>query len=350
MRRIGLCALLVLSACAPASPPPPQQKAEQQGRWRVVHTQPALDQATTLSDVAATGAGEAWAVGEQAYGTDGHQALLLRWDGHAWRRLVKEVPKRARDLVLTKVDAVRSGNVWVVAEDPEAGESGLLHHDGRRWSFIPGEATEVLAVGDRQAWTFGEQRARHFDGRRWTSHRTPVTGHAAAALSPRDIWVAGEAGERPAVMRFDGVAWTRSPLPAVNPPSGSSDARLTAILATGPREVWAAGGWATPEGTFRPLLYRWDGVAWHTVDVSAGKLTGIARGRDGALWLPAMGWNPETDPPETYRLLRYANGRWSSAAPPAPITAVTGVPGGPTLWGVAGDQIVRYSLNGDRPR
>ncbi|GAA3548719.1 hypothetical protein GCM10022419_031290 [Nonomuraea rosea] len=331
----------------------PAGTARPEGRWRVVHRQKGLGHGAEFLDIAATGTAGAWAVGERTFGTDGHEALLVRWDGARWRRLTKELPQAARHVTLTKVDASDPGNVWVVAEDQEGGESGLLHFDGRRWSFTPDSETpsEVIALGGGQAWTFGDGWARHFDGRRWTRHAVPLVTRAAVALSPRDIWAVGEADplpddtyaqSEPAVAHFDGRAWRRLPLPA--PPSpGSSEvfgSGLSAVLAPAPGEAWAVGGYETAEGTFRPLSYRWNGTAWRAVAIDGGRLTGIARDGDGVVWVASRRFVSGSE--DAYGLLAGGGERWSRVTPSAPVTTMTALPGGKPLWAIGRNTITEY--------
>ncbi|MEU7742334.1 hypothetical protein [Nonomuraea sp. NPDC049158] len=345
----------------------------------MVYRQKGLDYGADFLDIAATGEADAWAVGERTFGTDGHEALLVHWDGERWRRLTKELPKQARHVTLTKVDASDPGNVWVIAEDKEGGESGLLHFDGRRWSFIPdpvvtsegdtASPSEVVALGGGQVWALGGGWARHFDGQRWSSQAIPIATYAAVAVSPQDIWAVGEVDPRPddayaqsepAVARFDGRTWRRVPLPAPSLPApsesapsepapsepgsappGSVDSRVSAVLAVAADDVWAVGGYETSDGAFRPLSYRWNGTAWRAVAIEGGQLTGIARDSGGVVWV-ASRRSVSEDAKDTYRLLAEAGGRWSRVTPPAPVTAMTALPGGKPLWAIGRDAITEY--------
>ncbi|HUR08592.1 MAG TPA: hypothetical protein VM347_39060 [Nonomuraea sp.] len=362
---LATLAVLALAGCTAGSPtqPGPGDRTpvatRPQGHWQVVYRQKGLDHGADFLDIAATSEADAWAVGERTFGTDGHEALLVRWDGKRWRRLVKELPKQARYVTLTKVDASDPGNVWVIAEDREGGESGLLHFDGRRWSFVPDPAStsdeesaspsEVIALSGGQVWTFGDGWARHFDGQRWTSQAIPVVTHAAFARSPQDIWAVGEmdpvpgdayAQSEPAVAHFDGRAWQRMPLPALSLPD-SSDARLEAVLAVADDDVRAVGGYETTDGTFRPLSYRWNGTTWRVVALEGGRLTGIARDSDGVVWVACHRFSSEPAD-DSYRLLAEAGGRWSRVTPAAPVTTMTSLHGGRPLWAIGQNVIMEY--------
>ncbi|MEV0230031.1 hypothetical protein [Nonomuraea sp. NPDC050786] len=313
----------------------------------MAYLQRGLANGARFLDVVAEGS-DAWAVGERVE-VDHHDSVLVHWDGRRWRRLVRELPERGRSRTLSKVDASAPGNVWVVAEDSEAGDSGLLRFDGRRWSFIPAEtdvndepepALEVIALGDDQAWTFGERWAKHFDGRNWVRYETPLTTDAASALSPQDIWAVGTTADGPAAAHFDGRSWQRTPLPPVAP-AGTFDAQLTAVLAVAVDEVWAVGSYQTPDSRFGPLLYRWNGTVWRAPALKEGRLTGLARDSGGTLWIAGDAGTP--DPPDdSHYLLTYADGRWSQAKTELPLTALAQASDGRGLWGLAGNKIVEF--------
>ncbi|GAA3234126.1 hypothetical protein GCM10020216_054960 [Nonomuraea helvata] len=323
-----------------------------EGRRRTVYRQKGLANGAALLDIVANGR-DAWAVGERVV-VDYHESVLVHWDGRQWRRLVKELPQRGRALTLSKVDASAPGNVWVVAEDQEGGDSGLLRFDGRRWSFIPDgidesdeteSAQEVIALGDDQAWSFGERWARHFDGRSWVKYETPISTNAASALSPQDIWAVGavtkdSSPSEPAVAHFDGRAWQRTPLPSAVP-ADMFDAQLTAVLTVAVDDVWAVGNYQTADSRYRPLLYRWNGTGWRALALKEGKPTGLARDSGGTVWIAGDVVNP--DPPyDSYYLLTHADGRWSQVKTELPLTALTQASGGRTLWGLAANEIVEF--------
>lgn len=293
--------------------------------WQVVYTEPPhpwldLDHGTRFQDIAATDARHAWAVGENQWGTDGHYSVLVRWDGLVWRRQV--LPKKGAWLDLVKVDAAGPDNVWVVAQDYENGDDGLLRYDGRRWRFLGLRgATEAVAVGADKAWAFTPKHAYLFDGTVKRRFDVPIEVEAADALAEDDIWAVGYEGDgstQPAAVHFDGRAWTRVPVPPV---AGDGTHELTTVLATSPTEVWAAGA----SNTETPLLYRWDGARWAPAALRSAPITSLIR-HDGRIW--AANGN----------LLRQTGGRWLRNTPPRPITALAD--GGGRVWALSGRRIL----------
>jgi len=73
----------------------------------------------SLSDVAATSAADAWAVGfEATIGGGGGPGLILHWNGTAWTRA--PLPATVRNGLFTGVAATSRTNAWAVI-DPEGG-------------------------------------------------------------------------------------------------------------------------------------------------------------------------------------------------------------------------------------
>jgi len=98
----------------------------------------------TLHGVAATSAGNAWAVGESNL-----HALILHWNGTAWKRVPSPSPPGS----LLSVAATSARNAWAVG-------TGILHWNGTAWkqqarneSF--GLLTGVAAASARNAWAVG---------------------------------------------------------------------------------------------------------------------------------------------------------------------------------------------------
>ncbi|MEV7095312.1 hypothetical protein AB0M80_20970 [Amycolatopsis sp. NPDC051045] len=176
----------------------------------------------------------------------------------------------------------------------------VQHWNGTKWSAVPtpplgadvvGRFQAIAAAGGR-VWAVGdawEQRGgRHRSlieqGNGLTWSRVPADDVADAdqtlfgvtAVSATDAWAVGSAAYAdhtdPVAQHWDGVRWTRVPLPA-----GLGDAALSAVAADGPGAVWAVGFAAGDSGLAEPLLLRWDGIAWSRVALPATTDRGLAR-------------------------------------------------------------------------
>lgn len=72
-----------------------------------------------------------------------------------------------------------------------------------------------------------------------------------------DVWAVGDAG---AALHFDGAQWRTVATP--------TDQNLWGVWGAAPDDVWAVGGGTTPpSANTSPVVLRWDGSAWSSVDV-----------------------------------------------------------------------------------
>lgn len=102
-------------------------------RWREAAYP--LRRNSTLSAVDAYGPRGVWAIGRTCRPRVGCHTLALRWDGTSWTHTA--TPNPARDVIMTSVSAVGSGDVWAVGYHGGTGRERtvVLHWDGRRWSL-----------------------------------------------------------------------------------------------------------------------------------------------------------------------------------------------------------------------
>ena len=122
-----------------------------------------------LWGVFVVGPGDSWAVGGDAFDSDG-TGVILHWDGATWT----DMPMPALDrssAALFKVWAAAANDVWAV------GDAGvIIHYDGAAWSQVPSGtgndlislwgtgADDIVAVGGRSIGTVAR-----WDGAAWTS-------------------------------------------------------------------------------------------------------------------------------------------------------------------------------------
>ncbi|GAA2618524.1 hypothetical protein SMC26_05125 [Actinomadura fulvescens] len=85
---------------------------------------------------------------------------------------------------------------------------------------------------------------------------------AVAAASPTEIWVAGHAGQRPLLARWDGSSWIVPPGP--EPEAALVGAGIQGIaLTSGPVQAIAVGGgYDRLAGAEVPLIRHWNGSSW----------------------------------------------------------------------------------------
>jgi hypothetical protein len=74
------------------------------------------------------------------------------------------------------------------------------------------------------------------------------------AISPRNAWAAGSAGNKSLIEHWNGTAWRRVPSPS---PLGLSF--LSGVSAASADDVWAVGG------LNRTLIVHWNGIRWRQV-------------------------------------------------------------------------------------
>jgi hypothetical protein len=90
--------------------------------WSTVHS-PTPNGFAQLNGVAATAAGNAWAVGRTDALSTGHiltdRTLALHWDGHAWARV--STPNPAGNSTLNAVTLPSAGGAWAVGATAPAG-------------------------------------------------------------------------------------------------------------------------------------------------------------------------------------------------------------------------------------
>jgi hypothetical protein len=219
-----------------------------------------------LYSVAATSARNAWAVGY----IPGGLALILHWNGTAWKR--QPVPGHVRQLVA--VAATSATNAWAVGDYGEV----ILHWDGKAWHRIrsphfrafSADLVSVAATARDNAWAVGTVGTStlilHWNGTVWRRVRSPNPGHgpaasnnltAVASSAPDNAWATGQTSQGSGIfiLHWDGHAWTRSPTPALAPGVGW----LGAVATLPSDRAWAVG---ENDGG---LILHWNGHAWRHI-------------------------------------------------------------------------------------
>ena len=348
----GLTLAAAGSVAAQASSPP---------GWRIVKNLEQTYGFISLGGIAASGPGNAWAMG-----TTSQSLVVTRWNGSTWQ----DVKPPAKFTGLTGPSNVQTGplgtssaaNAWLFPVVIGATSAWYaLHWNGKGWTTarLAGAAgilnTAVFSPSDVWAFGFappktpvlgyGPPYVRHYNGHTWRRVSMPgVAAQGLSAVSPRDIWAVGPttrtAGAFHPVfiaMHWNGKSWRALGLPKVSAPKGHF-AVPRGLVALSPSNVWLAEGYsvASPSGVGEPpgvILLHWNGKRWSQVSRDLKIYTsGMSPDGHGGLWLGAY-----TAAGRGY-FAHYAAGRWALQVAPAPAgytdvaTPQVLIPGTRSVW------------------
>jgi hypothetical protein len=238
-----------------------------------------LDAINELRAVVAPRDDEAWAVGSN---------LVLRWDGHRWRRY--PAPHGS----YWGISASGPDDVWVVGTGWVEDSLLVIHWNGTKWTRLPflpiaaertgttptrvttlfGYLYGVLALAENDVWVVGEAGstiAAHWDGSSWRSYAIPngqfAHLHSLASLSPQDVWTTGAGGKT--------AEWShgRWRVRSVTPHSAA-----TIVVRRG--ELWGT------TGLYNNVMSRWNGSTWAPLERAHRGigLNGLAVDPNGDVW------------------------------------------------------------------
>jgi hypothetical protein len=332
-----------VAALAAVSMSIPAAQAARSPGWRIVYDIHALN--SSLDDVTATSAGNAWASGATSAGTP----VVYRWERGHWRAISR--PGLKGEMVFgASVTATSDSNAWVaLGNDP-----AVDHWNGRRWTRISFAAAQqvqisgIVTTGPADTWVLTEnfgtrvETAHHYNGRKWTSKTLPilVTSGAFAdgvsASSAASIWAWGYNVKTMAAetLHYNGRSWRVVSLPGNLVPAGDST-QSEQILAQSRTSAWATVDAFSATSVGPVVLLHWTGHRWSKITgkLPAGALTGpIAPDGRGGLWLV-------TENAKGVRYFaHYRAGKWSSVKVPAATAGATDInslaliPGTQSLW------------------
>jgi hypothetical protein len=285
-------------------------------KWTVVSVPEQSGADNFLNSVRAASPTNIWAVGGSIHGGGLSHAktLILHWDGKHWTRQGTPVPGE-----LSGVRPVSGSEAWAVGSNfvGTAVRPVVLHRTGGTWRgvTIPSVATNeelngVAATSPADVWVVGvsgngiaSRHARrgvpsssqpfivHWNGRTWTHVTAPGTGRldAVGTGSRTSAMAVGneqlpDGSIRTLAMRWNGKAWTR--VPSQSPGPGQF-IDLSGVTVTSQGTAWAVGKVQTTDGD-EPLIERWDGSRWTTVQPpgtgGTGALIGVAGTSASTVW------------------------------------------------------------------
>ena len=339
MRLMGLVLAVIAGTTVPALSPV-TASSQVQGGWTVVTAPSPGSVQNTLFGVTKMPHGGVWAVGDRVSQSSSRfiAPLVEHWTGSHW--VAQVLPGHQTNLL--SVFAPAQDNLWAVGffrVGIGAFETVPVidHFNGKTWTIVsaPRPAASVLTGIDGTSasdmWAIGRQMVRdravtiidHFDGHLWTrvSSPSPNTDYldlvAIAAISPSDVWVAGDYTGSDSVVRtfiehFNGHAWSIVPSPNLG--TGSNYLTAMTVLHGKP---WVVG--RAQDGThFRPLALRWTGSKWsgHLLPQagSGDESLNAVVATGGTLW--AVGNKSNKSGVQRTLSMRYANGSWTVVSSP----------------------------------
>jgi hypothetical protein len=255
--------------------------------WQVVPVPAGTYKMTNeLTGVTSLTPDDAWAVGlsiDTSAPSRPQVGLAEHWNGKNWS--VSTLATVADDPELQGVTAISPNDIWAVGERENAlpgGASYLTlaeHYNGHSWTAVPapnpGSAQNnlaaVAAAGPDDVWAVGHQTEsnyagstliEHWNGKTWQVVDSPNVAGAStiylssvAVWSADDVWAAGSwSGSTTSgilLVHWNGKEWGLVADPAI----GGLNS-LTAIVATGPQQVWGVGGYTSTESG------EWNGTSW----------------------------------------------------------------------------------------
>ncbi|MFT3700455.1 MAG: hypothetical protein QM831_45345 [Kofleriaceae bacterium] len=188
-----------------------------------------------------------WGRGANDIWSPGGDYKIDHYDGTAWQHL---------DMNFVTDGYIHSG---ITGFSPAANDvwltttyGGLVRGDGTTFAFTETpsrvqDRTALISTSSTNAWMFGTV-TRRWDGTAWSDvSGMPATAElrAAFALSPTDIYAAGDSGS---IVHYDGSTWTKI---AGIPTTTWS---LYAVWASAANDVYAIG--------YLGNLSHWDGSTW----------------------------------------------------------------------------------------
>jgi len=196
-----------------------------------------------LGWVSASSAADAWAVGTiNLVKHPGYSGpLTVHWDGSAWTNVPDPLPLNPGTALVGVAD-ISSMNAYAIGTEGSA--HGLVEQwNGTAWTrpaaqppfpepngvtFAQNTVSAISATSASNVWIVGtylqtvygniwDPYSVHWNGTKWHLVRMPqVTGAdftSADAISPANVWAAGNSPSGPLIAHWNGTAWTITPQP-----------------------------------------------------------------------------------------------------------------------------------------
>ena len=359
---VGIVVAIVSGTSVSAPAAPLAAAGTVPGGWSVVTAPSPGSAQNTLFGITAMPAGGVWAVGDRVSPSSPRfiAPLVEHWTGSRW--VARVLPGEQTNLLAAFAPARHS--LWAVGffrVGIGAFETVPVidHLNGRTWTIAPSprlDAAVLTGIGGTSGtdiWAIGRQMVpdaavsiiEHYDGHAWTrvTSPSPVTEYldlvAITAISPSDVWVAGDYRGSDSVFRtlvehYDGHTWSIVPSPNLG--QGSNYLAGLTVLDGQP---WAVGR-ADDGASYRPLALQWTAAGWsgHMLPRSGSgdEALNAAVTVGHTLW--AVGSRTNADGTQRTLTMRYRNHVWAIATSPNlgrhDNVLYGAVPSGKIVWAV----------------
>jgi hypothetical protein len=336
----------------------PAVQASSTPGWRIVKIIGVKAGVSEMTDVAASGASNAWAGGSTCPASCGIQTPAVQhWNGTSWKPFTLSVPDLAGSPASPVVATSSPTNTWMfVVNNADAQYAEQWNGTQSAVTTFPeGTAISAAAVlSSSDAWAFGTQTtgtaitsyAAQYNGTTWTQVSLPVIPAGVSAISASDIWVYGTlpatASSSPtyAVARWTGHAWYTRDLPNLHLATGYFLVPGN-IAALSPDDVWVDGtlgkGMGVGDGV---VLLNWNGSKW--TSVKTGYPTSqfdsdLTQDGHGGLWV--SGYSSMAEGYAGPYLYHYSDGNWTRQLAPTTkgdkpqMGGLSEIPGTRSVWG-----------------
>lgn len=258
------------------------------GPTRAAAKTPASSLGELIGVAAVPHSSDVWAIGDNGGGLDNAKFFVAHRHNGRWTR-VKLPSLGGRYGFLDTITAVSGKGVWIAGGRQQHGTiqvfPAIWRLSGQRFvvqklpsglgacacavsSMSGSSSSNVWAVGP----IFGAngQVALHWNGKSWAGVVFPVgldfEGLTSVSTSgPRNAWGVRSDGN---LLHWDGKTWVGDGIA----PAGD---QIFGIATSSAKLAYAVGQKASPSGTGRPVVLRFNGTSWSNAPVAKGIFTGL---------------------------------------------------------------------------
>jgi hypothetical protein len=307
------------------------------------------------SDVGFTAVSAASATDALAVGPNPTEAAVQgpfadHWNGTAWTGMQLPAPSGTTASLLGVAD-LAPGDGWAVGfstnTSTDQDQTLIEHWNGTSWSIVPSpdpaggstgsdELEAIAAVSPTDIWAAGDDFVQgasiqllfaHYNGTSWTAVAPPPDSSGFAlgltAIASNNVWMVGTISSQvPISAHWNGTSWSMVSTPSINAGSNPIE-ELTAVTAVSASNLWASGwvGNIDNENKLEPIMLYWTGSAWSVIKVpnpgsEGSRLNGITS--DGADDVFAVGTTQDSNGSLLTLIEQFNGSSWAAIPSPDP--------------------------------